>query len=104
MQDILNPKIINSQSVDAFRVTGEEDEDVEEKKTNAAKLQFLSTALYAAFGTPNEPYIFPEFHWNAEEKKGLDLARSNWPLGRMAVRKTVKAAACFVSIAPIATG
>lgn len=77
MQDILDAKIITSQSVDAFRVTGgEKDEaDIEEKKSNAAKLQFLTTALYAAFGTPNEPYVFPEFQWNAEEKKGLDLRK-----------------------------
>ncbi|HEV3343871.1 MAG TPA: cytochrome c, partial [Pirellulales bacterium] len=46
-----------------------------EKRDNAAKLQFLSTALYAAFGTPDEPYLFPEFQWNKEEKKGLDLRK-----------------------------
>ncbi|HEX5447380.1 MAG TPA: cytochrome c [Pirellulales bacterium] len=77
IQDILDPQIISSQSVDAFRVTGAEkdDDEVEEKQTNAQKLQFISTALYAAFGTPNEPNVFPEFRWNAEEKTGLDLKK-----------------------------
>lgn len=83
MQDILDAKIITTQSVDAFRITGAEtDEDeVDEKKANAAKLQFLSTALYAAFGTPNEPYVFPEFRWNAEEKTGLDLRKIEMAAG-----------------------
>jgi mono/diheme cytochrome c family protein len=81
MQDILDAKIITSQSVDAFRVTGEPDEDVEEKQTNAAKIQFLSTALFAAFGTPDKPYVFPEYRWNEEEKKGLDLRKIEMAAG-----------------------
>ena len=77
MQDILDPQIIPSKSVTAFRVTGDEadDDEVKEKESNRQKLQFISTALYAAFGTPDEPFIFPEFQWNADEQTGLDLKK-----------------------------
>lgn len=77
MQDILDPNIIGSQGADAFRVTGDEKDDDErkEKELNQQKLQFISTALYAAFGTPDKPFLFPEFQWNADEKTGLDLKK-----------------------------
>ncbi|HWB11029.1 MAG TPA: cytochrome c [Pirellulales bacterium] len=47
----------------------------EEQKKNYERLEFLSTALKAAFGTPDEPYLFKETQWNPEEKKGLDLRK-----------------------------
>lgn len=47
----------------------------DDQKKNYERLEFLSTALYAAFGTPDKPYLFPEAHWNPEEKKGLDLRK-----------------------------
>ena len=73
MQDTL--QMMESHDPDEFRVTGrEKDEDeVKDKETNQASLQLISTVLYAAFGTPDEPYLFPEAMWDAEEKTGLDL-------------------------------
>ena len=67
MQDILHKM---SHTPDEFRAAGDEDQ-----RKNYAKLEFLSTALYAAFGTPDEPYLFEEVRWNPEEKKGLDLRK-----------------------------
>jgi mono/diheme cytochrome c family protein len=47
----------------------------DEQKKNYERLEFLSSALYAAFGSPDEPYLFTEAQWNPEEKKGLDLRK-----------------------------
>ncbi|HEV7221737.1 MAG TPA: c-type cytochrome, partial [Pirellulales bacterium] len=75
MQDIL--QAMESHDPDEFRVTGgEKDHDeVADKKKNYEKLEFLSTALYAAFGTPDKPHLFDEVQWNPDEKKGLDLRK-----------------------------
>lgn len=67
MQDIL---VKMGHKPEDFRARGGEDE-----KKNYERLQFLSTALYATFGTPDEPYLFKEAQWNPEEKKGLDLRK-----------------------------
>jgi mono/diheme cytochrome c family protein len=47
----------------------------EDQKKNYERLEFLASALKAAFGTPNEPYLFKEAQWNPDEKKGLDLRK-----------------------------
>lgn len=75
VQDILDA--MESHSPDEFRVTGREEDDDEKatKESNIKKLQLLSTLTYAAFGEPNDPFVFPEAQWNAEEKKGLDLKK-----------------------------
>jgi mono/diheme cytochrome c family protein len=75
MQDIL--QAMESHSPDEFRVTGDEadDDERQDKENNYKKLEFLSTALYAAFGTPDEPFVFDEVRWNADDKKGLDLRK-----------------------------
>jgi mono/diheme cytochrome c family protein len=69
MQTILAHPAINRKP-DEFNRNGDEDQ-----KKNYERLQFLSTALYAAFGTPDEPFLFPEVQWNPDEKKGLDLRK-----------------------------
>lgn len=53
-----------------FRARGDEDQ-----RKNYDRLQFLSNATTAAFGTPDEPYLFKEVQWNPDEKKGLDLRK-----------------------------
>lgn len=67
MQDVLAKM---SHKPEDFNRNGDEDQ-----KKNYDRLQFLSTALYAAFGTPDDPYLFPEVQWNPDEKKGLDLRK-----------------------------
>jgi mono/diheme cytochrome c family protein len=67
MQDILAKM---SHKPEDFNRNGDEDQ-----KKNYDRLQFLSTALYAAFGTPDDPYLLPEVQWNPDEKKGLDLRK-----------------------------
>lgn len=54
---------------DDFRVTGgeETEDDVAEKERMEKGLQEISTALYALFGTPDTPFVFPE--------AGLDLKK-----------------------------
>ena len=54
---------------DDFRVTGSEEseDDVAEKERMEKGLQDISTALYALFGTPDTPFVFPE--------AGLDLKK-----------------------------
>ena len=69
MQTILAHPAINRKP-DEFNRNGDDDQ-----QKNYKRLEFLSTALYAAFGTPDEPFLFPEVQWNAEEKKGLDLRK-----------------------------
>lgn len=74
MQDILNAT--ESHSPDDFRVVGnEEEEDKETKQENVKRLELLSTLTFAAFGEPDDPYIFPEIRWDSEEKKGLDFQK-----------------------------
>ncbi|HVX59448.1 MAG TPA: hypothetical protein VHC19_02565, partial [Pirellulales bacterium] len=74
MQDILNAT--ESHSPDDFRVVGnEEEEDKETKQENIKRLELLSTLTFAAFGEPDDPYIFPEIRWDSEEKKGLDFQK-----------------------------
>jgi mono/diheme cytochrome c family protein len=81
MQDILDA--IESHSPDDFRVTGREADDDERttKEENIKKLELLSTLTFAAFGGPDDPYVFPEVRWNAEEKKGLDLKKITMAAG-----------------------
>ncbi len=81
VQDILNAT--ESHSPDDFRVVGNEEteDDKETKRQNIARLEKLSTLTYAAFGEPDDPYIFPEIRWNAEEKKGLDLKKITMAAG-----------------------
>jgi mono/diheme cytochrome c family protein len=67
MQDVLVKMGVKPED---FRARGDEDQ-----RKNYERLQFLSTALYAAFGEPNDPYLFKEVQWNPDEKKGLDLRR-----------------------------
>jgi mono/diheme cytochrome c family protein len=67
MQDILVKMGVKPED---FRARGDEDQ-----RKNYERLQFLSTALYAAFGEPNDPYLFNEAQWNPDEKKGLDLRK-----------------------------
>ncbi|HVX15536.1 MAG TPA: cytochrome c [Pirellulales bacterium] len=67
LQDILAKM---GQKPEDFQRSGDED-----ARKNYAKLQFMATALHAAFGDPDDPYLFPEVQWNAEEKKGLDLRK-----------------------------
>jgi mono/diheme cytochrome c family protein len=67
MQDILAKM---SKKPGDFNRYGDEDQ-----QNNFKRLEFLSTALYAAFGTPDEPYLFDEVKWNPDEKKGLDLRK-----------------------------
>ena len=83
LQDILSKDSLESQgSPDDFRVVGNEEQgDREEKEANIAKLQTLATLTYAAFGTPDEPYVFPEVRWKADEKKGLDLKKITMAAG-----------------------
>jgi len=54
---------------DNFRVTGaeESEDDVAEKQRMEQGLEGISTALYALFGTPDKPFVFPE--------AGLDLRK-----------------------------
>lgn len=73
MQDILAKM---SHTPSDFNRGGDEDQ-----QKNVERLQFLSTALYAAFGTPDEPYLFPEVQWNPDEKKGLDLRKIDLAAG-----------------------
>jgi len=81
MQDILVKMQLKA---DDFRLTGDEkdDEERQEKEQKKKKLEFLSTALYAAFGTPDQPYLFKEVEWNPDEKKGLDLRKIKLASGR----------------------
>ncbi|MBX3412673.1 MAG: cytochrome c [Pirellulales bacterium] len=62
---------LNMEGVDPgnFRLTGgeESEDEVDEKKRMQEGLQNLSTALYALFGTPDAPFVFPE--------SGLDLRK-----------------------------
>jgi mono/diheme cytochrome c family protein len=67
MQDIL---VKMGRKPEDFRASGDE-----EQKKNYERLRFLSTALYAAFGEPDKPYLFKEVQWNPDEKKGLDLRK-----------------------------
>lgn len=71
---------------DDFRVTGEDDTEdaVADKERMAQGLQDLSTALYALFGTPDTPFVFPE--------AGLDLKKLELAAGpaggdRLGVRR-----------------
>lgn len=74
MQDYL--LMMPSHDPEAFRITGREEvSDLEDKQTRIEGLQLLATAIHAAFGTPDEPYLFEEVRWNPEEKTGLDLAK-----------------------------
>ena len=53
---------------DDYRVTGREAEgEVESKRALAQGRQDLATAMYALFGTPDEPFVFPE--------SGLDIRK-----------------------------
>lgn len=53
---------------DNFRLTGSESEsEVELKKAAIDGRQDLATAIYALFGTPDDPYVFPE--------SGLDIKK-----------------------------
>jgi mono/diheme cytochrome c family protein len=85
LQDIL---LETQKTPDDFRVTGREtdDDEKEEKKTNREKLDFVATALIAAFGTPDKPFLFSEVglpsdgpKWRGlepeERKKRLDLMK-----------------------------
>lgn len=75
MQDIVQN--MASHEPDQFRLTGSEadDEEVRDKQKNIDNLQLISTVLYAAFGTPDKPYLFEEVRWNPEEQTGLDLEK-----------------------------
>ncbi|HUY34835.1 MAG TPA: cytochrome c [Pirellulales bacterium] len=85
LQDILQE---TQKTTDDFRITGSEADADEktEKETNRDKLQFVATALVAAFGTPDKPYLFSEVglpsddpRWRGlepdERKKRLDMKK-----------------------------
>lgn len=74
MQDILVKMSLKPEDFDRY---GEEDAQAKFKK-----LQFLSSALEASFGTPNDPYLFKEAQWNPDEKKGLDLRKIKLAAGK----------------------
>jgi len=72
LQDILQE---SQKATDDFRVTGrEEDDDAKaEKKANREKLDFVATALVAAFGTPDDPYLFAEVGLPSDDPKWRSL-------------------------------
>ena len=58
-----------------FLITGSEDkDDLDAKKARLKGRQDIVNALYAMFGTPDDPYIFPE--------SGLDLAKIQLAAGK----------------------
>src|SRR5579884_170377 len=79
MQDILAKMGHKPEEFDAY---GDEDARAAYKK-----LQFLSSALEAAFGTPDEPFLFKEAQWNPDEKKGLDLRKIKLAAGKFGGNK-----------------
>lgn len=68
IQDVVNAPGGGGPTLDDLRSGGDEGEI-------GKSLEKLATFTYAAFGEPDEPYIFPEIRWNAEEKKGLDFKK-----------------------------
>lgn len=59
-----------------FVVLSSDDDDTKAiKQGRQAGLQFIATTLEAAFGSPDEPYVFEEFRKSSENPGGLDFAK-----------------------------
>ncbi|MEX0713039.1 MAG: c-type cytochrome [Pirellulales bacterium] len=72
MQDYL--EMIPSHDPAEFRITGGEEPDVlEEKQRKIKGLEMISTVLFAAFGTPDDPYLLTEVQKGDDNENGLDL-------------------------------
>lgn len=69
----------------AFTVTSaDKDEDARQLKEGRAEaVPFIATALTAAFGTPDEPYLLAELHYHPQDNAGgLDIKKLRRAAGR----------------------
>jgi mono/diheme cytochrome c family protein len=68
---------LNGRDVNAYRITGDEKDEaaLEDKERVVEQVQNMETSLFAAFGTPDDPYVLDE------QAMGLDLRKIRMAAG-----------------------